>query len=56
MQVEVTGISTSRTGGTDCRDRVQIFLRAPLGDRIVVDKPTGQSVNVTTGDSSSELL
>ena len=55
VQVEVTAFSTPWIGGNDCRDHVQISLREPLGDRIVVDKPTGQSVSVTTGDSLSDL-
>ena len=55
VQVEVMAFSTPMIGGNDCRDHVQIFLREPLGDRIVVDKPTGQLVSVTTGDSLSDL-
>ena len=55
VQVVVTAFSTPWIGGNDCGDHVQIFLREPLGDRIVVDKPTGQLVSVTTGDSLSDL-
>lgn len=55
VQVEVMAFSTPLIGGTDCGDHVQISLREPLGDRIVVDKPTGQPVSVTTGDSLSDL-
>ena len=55
VQVEVMAFSTPMIGGDDCRDHVQISLREPLGDRIVVDKPTGQPVSVTTGDSLSDL-
>ena len=55
VQVVVTAFSTPWIGGNDCGDYVQISLREPLGDRIVVDKPTGQPVSVTTGDSLSDL-
>ena len=55
VQVEVIAFSTPWIGGDDCRDLVNLQLKEPLGDRIVVDKHTGQSVNVVVGNSSSDL-
>ena len=51
VQVKVISFSTPLRGGMDCLDTVQGHLREPLGDRIVVDKHTGQSVTVRIVDS-----
>lgn len=48
VQVKVVAFSTPFLGGDDCRDPVEVKLRQPLGDRVVVDKHTGQVVNVRT--------
>ena len=55
VQVEVIAFSTPWIGGDDCADQVNLRLAEPLGDRIVVDKHTGQSVSVSTGDSWSDV-
>ena len=55
VQVKVISFSTPLRGGLDCLDRVEIPLQEPLGDRIVVDQHTGQSVNVSTAIPSPEL-
>ena len=51
VRVKVISFSTPLRGGMDCVDTVQGHLREPLGDRIVVDKHTGQSVTVRIVDS-----
>ena len=38
-----------RGGADDCQDGVIVQLQQPLGDRVVVDKHTGQPVNVRRG-------
>ena len=35
-------------GGLDCQDPVEVTLREPLGDRVVIDRHTGQVVSVRT--------
>ena len=35
-------------GGLDCQDSVDVKLKEPLGDRVVVDKHTGEVVSVRT--------
>ena len=49
VQVKVVAFSTPLRGGEDCQDSVDVSLREPLGDRVVVDRHTGQSVNVSMG-------
>ena len=34
-------------GGLDCQDPVEVTLREPLGDRVVIDRHTGRSLSVT---------
>ena len=51
VRIKVISFSTPLRGGMDCLDTVQGHLREPLGDRIVVDKHTGQSVTVRIVDS-----
>ena len=46
VHVKVIAFSTPFHGGDDCRDAVTAYLREPLGDRIVVDKDTGQRVRI----------
>ncbi len=48
VQVKVVASSTPLRGGRDCLDVVEVQLQEPLGDRVVVDKHTGQSVSVGT--------
>ncbi len=48
VQVKVIAFSTPFHGGNDCRDVVEVTLREPLGDRVVVDRHTGQLVSVRT--------
>ena len=48
VQVKVIAFSTPFRGGGDCGDRVDVYLREPLGDRVVVDKHPGQVVSVRT--------
>ena len=48
VQVKVLAFSTPFHGGNDCDDHVEVYLREPLGDRVVVDKHTGQIVSVRT--------
>ncbi|MCH7984345.1 MAG: hypothetical protein IIC28_10285 [Chloroflexi bacterium] len=43
-----------RGGADDCQDGVIVQLQQPLGDRVVVDKHTGQPVNVRRGMSVIE--
>lgn len=53
VQVEVVASSTPLRGGLACLEVVQAQLQDPLGDRLVVDRHSGQSVNVTKVNSSS---
>ncbi len=46
VQVRVIAFSTPFHGGDDCGDGVTVYLREPLGDRVVIDRHTGQVVNV----------
>ena len=48
VQVKVIAFSTPFHGGNDCDDHVDVYLREPLGDRVVVDRHTGQAVSVRT--------
>jgi len=52
VQVGVVASSTPLLGGDDCQDLLEVQLQEPLGDRAVIDKRSGQSVSVTTIDSS----
>ncbi|MFP3974868.1 MAG: hypothetical protein ACLFVK_01430 [Dehalococcoidia bacterium] len=47
VQVKVVASSSPLRGGGDCLDVVEVQLQEPLGDRVVVDKHTGQSVSVS---------
>lgn len=47
VEVKVISSSTPFKGGGDCLDIVDVHLRAPLGDRSVIDSHTGQTVNVS---------
>ena len=49
VQVRVMSFSTPFHGGDDCDDHVEVYLREPLGDRVVIDRHTGQIVSVRTG-------
>ena len=49
VQVKVIAFSTPFHGGDDCDDHVEVYLREPLGDRVVIDRHTGQIVSVRTG-------
>ena len=46
VQVRVIAFSTPFHGGGDCQDSVTAYLGEPLGDRVVVDKHTGQRVSL----------
>ncbi len=48
VKVKVIAFSTPFHGGEDCMDAVDVYLQEPLGDRVVVDKHTGQVVSVRT--------
>ena len=48
VQVRVMSFSTPFRGGNECDDHVEVYLREPLGDRVVVDRHTGQIVSVRT--------
>ena len=48
VQVKVIAFSTPFHGGEDCMDGVDVYLQEPLGDRVVIDRHTGQIVNVRT--------
>ena len=54
LQVKVVASSTPFRGGQDCLDVVQAQLQDPLGDRLVVDRHSGQSVSVTKVNSPSD--
>ena len=54
VQVKVVASSTPFRGGRDCLDSVKVQLQDPLGDRLVVDRHSGQSVSVTKVNSSSD--
>ena len=47
VHVKVIAFSTPLRGGIDCLETVEVFLQEPLGDRIVVDKHTGQTVAIS---------
>ena len=47
VQVKVIAFFSSFHGGDDCMDGVDVCLRMPLGDRVVIDKHTGQEVSVS---------
>lgn len=46
LWVKVVASSTPLEGGGDCVDVVGVRLNEPLGDRVVVDKHTGEPVIV----------
>lgn len=46
VQVKVVASSTPLRGGQDCQDIVEVQLQEPLGGRVVVDKHTGQSLEI----------
>ena len=48
--VKVAASSTPLKGGGDCQDIVGVRLQEPLGDRVVVDKHTGEPVIVIKGE------
>ncbi len=48
VQVRVMSFSTPFRGGNECDDHVEVYLREPLGDRVVIDRHTGQVVSVRT--------
>lgn len=54
VQVKVVASSTPFRGRQDCADGVEVQLQDPLGDRLVVDRHSGQSVSVTKVNSSSD--
>lgn len=46
VQVEVVA-SSSFLGGADCLDVVEVQLQEPLGDRLLLDVASGQSIAVS---------
>ena len=49
VEVQVRIVASSHPflrGGDDCQDIVSVQLREPLGNRIVIDMSTGQTVRV----------
>lgn len=46
VRLTATADELSGDGEDDCRDSVDLTLKAPLGDRIVVDDSTGEQVEV----------
>lgn len=54
VQVEVVASAAYFRGGGDCLDVVEVQLREPLGNRIVIDLHTGESVSVTRLDSAPD--
>ena len=46
VKVKVKSFSTPFLGGLDCQDGVEVYLREPLGDRVVVDEHAGKVVSV----------
>ena len=48
VHVKVVAFSTPFHGGMDCLDGIEVQLGKPLGDRVVIDRHTGQIVNVRT--------
>lgn len=48
IRVKVVAYTTPSRGRDDCQDHVVIRLLLPLGDRAVVDRHTGQVVNIKT--------
>ena len=44
----------SLLGGLDCQDAVVVQLRKPLGNRVLIDRHTGQSVSVSEGAVQAE--
>ena len=51
VDVQVKVVASSRPsfqGGSDCEPAVEVQLQEPLGDRVVVDKHTGELVSLST--------
>ena len=51
VDVQVKVVASSRPsfqGGSDCEPAVDVQLQEPLGDRVVVDKHTGELVSLST--------
>ena len=46
VQVKVIAFSTPFHGGNECQDVVEVQLAKPLGDRVIIDRHTGQLVSV----------
>ena len=54
VQVKVTApYRLIRMSGLDCEPSVEVRLQKPLGDRVVVDTHSGQTVSLTTATSFS---
>ncbi|MGH3735042.1 MAG: hypothetical protein ACRDT6_05405 [Micromonosporaceae bacterium] len=47
VRVEVVASSTPFGGSDDCLDTVTVELREPLGDRVVLDEHSGETVSVS---------
>jgi hypothetical protein len=50
----VASFTPLRSGGLDCQDLIEVLLRDPLGNRIVVDLHTRREVDVTRINSSTD--
>ena len=46
VHVAVEAFSTPFHGGGDCQDSIEVQLGRPLGDRVIIDRNTGQAVSV----------
>ena len=48
IRLRVEANSTPLKGGNDCDDHVNVYLRDPLGDRVVIDDHTGRVVPIVS--------
>ena len=48
IRLRVEANSTPLKGGNDCADHVNVYLRDPLGDRVVIDDHTGRVVPIVS--------
>ena len=44
IRLRVEAYSTPLKGGDDCRDNVNVYLKDPLGDRVIIDDHTNRAV------------
>ncbi len=47
IRLRVEAYSTPLKGGDDCRDSVKVYLKDPLGDRVIIDDHTNRAITLS---------